>query len=818
MNTKAVTILTLLGAAIISSVYNDRSGTDTSSPALLAAQAAPETQQAGSGVEVSHRKGADSVSEPRPLPEDPLPKPAAITHVSPDPESADPEADEPALAPPLSDPVPVTPVARKTPGRAAEAASGPDKMLWALLAQDRTAELRAEVVRLSLRDPEWEAPAGLMDEADILDETARIINAAAAQQFGFVISQIRTRPALLRCERPDMVWAANEAVYQEMSPEEGMDAVLRNMSGCLGTQELREETVLKTARFASRAEMERLQMTLSDETLDQAFMDAAEISDIRVLDQWVASAKSPRFVRPGDQDVAQKTGDPSLVEGDLRPVPGGSLYFQEPDDARMISTTEALSGTGTGEGGSANVEAVYVATSPVDAETRKAADRLSEADLSPDQLARMGWFFYQSGDPRRASAMFRQARLGGYEGQDAVDGQVLSEIAYEDYVSAEALIPSERPESWREDQTYLIAASDLVAHSDRKDGDVLRRGDLKLTPEQAGRIQEAALRSGSWDLTEKLGWHAHRIAGCSPAIPWWRMSAEKNPDLEPAAFGLAMCLAGTDSPEMRDIRTRWSPVSPRIAMIFGDWQHTALASRPSPRPGSLSGEVRGDLADPAMAPGTPTVITAADAHRYAQTPDPVPQPAPGGDEVGKITVANSQPAQAAPHRSSPRKASDAGAVTASAPLAEGWRLMELGRPMEAVEAFRQAARSGSDAQRRDAAYGESLAYLREGLYVEAQKAITKEPQNRERAEEVSAAILAEQALDQFSSNKIRTARDALEKRAAIAPETPDLMTLRGWTLWRSGNKSGARKVWEQAASLGDANATEALAETRVENR
>ncbi|MBX8827706.1 cellulose synthase, partial [Ochrobactrum sp. SFR4] len=72
------------------------------------------------------------------------------------------------------------------------------------------------------------------------------------------------------------------------------------------------------------------------------------------------------------------------------------------------------------------------------------------------------------------------------------------------------------------------------------------------------------------------------------------------------------------------------------------------------------------------------------------------------------------------------------APTGGNAVAHGWCLMEMNRPLEAVKSFESALATGSAQDRSDAAYGQSLAYLRVGLVDKAAVSAIKAPMRKAR--------------------------------------------------------------------------------------
>lgn len=149
-------------------------------------------------------------------------------------------------------------------------------------------------------------------------------------------------------------------------------------------------------------------------------------------------------------------------------------------------------------------------------------------------------------------------------------------------------------------------------------------------------------------------------------------------------------------------------------------------------------------------------------------------------------------------------------LSARAALTRGWCLMEANRPLEAAEAFERALETRDARNRSDAAYGQSLAYLRAGLVDQAAVAAAKAPQQRRRVAELQSSILAERALGAFENGRYVEALIALDKRAEIAPERIDLMVLRGYAYLNLNRRQDARRVFEAAAGTGSREALRGL--------
>ena len=156
------------------------------------------------------------------------------------------------------------------------------------------------------------------------------------------------------------------------------------------------------------------------------------------------------------------------------------------------------------------------------------------------------------------------------------------------------------------------------------------------------------------------------------------------------------------------------------------------------------------------------------------------------------------------------KAIGGGGGSGGGGLASAWKLLDANRPMEAAQTFGAALASGSAATRAEAAYGQSLAYLRMGLVEKAALAAVKAPQNPKRAAELQSSILADRATTAFRQGRYTDALVALDQRAAIARERIDLMVLRGYANLQLNRRKEAERVFLAAAGTGNAKAAEGL--------
>jgi len=134
---------------------------------------------------------------------------------------------------------------------------------------------------------------------------------------------------------------------------------------------------------------------------------------------------------------------------------------------------------------------------------------------------------------------------------------------------------------------------------------------------------------------------------------------------------------------------------------------------------------------------------------------------------------------------------------ASADLARGWKLLNLGRPSESAQAFEAAMASGAGSVRRDAAYGRAIALNSAGETGEASRSASSAPLNEKQRSDVGAQLLASRAWDAYNAERYREALSWLDRRAAFVAEPRDLMQLRAWCLQKLKRAEAAEAVQSQ---------------------
>lgn len=407
-----------------------------------------------------------------------------------------------------------------------------------------------------------------------------------------------------------------------------------------------------------------------------------------------------------------------------------------------------------------------------------AVETLAEKDgLASDALL-LGWYFLQHQQTAKAAEWFTRAR-GREDTAEASQGLALALIEEKRLGEAEAVAYPWRDASAEMGKVYLAAAAGLLGIEP----------PTRIEPEVLERIVTAVAAAKDPATAQQLGWYAYALGQERTAGQWFATALQWKPNDEPSAYGLALTRnALGDKAGLGELKRQWRGRSDRIDAIGRPASRRTKAMR---RTGQIDPQTTG-----AVRQAETKVTSEASAASRSQ-----------------VVVADAAPVPTGCARTDLHST-----ATGSAALRRGWCLMELDRPAEAVLAFEAAMTGGSNAVRRDAAYGQSLAYLRSRLTNEAAVAAAKMPQPRDRALQLEEAILSMRAGDLFGKKRYAETLLTLDQRARIAPERRDLMALRGYAYLALGRRDEARQIFEALRAAGDKEGQRGLAAIQAATR
>ncbi|AGA09923.1 cellulose synthase [Sinorhizobium meliloti] len=417
------------------------------------------------------------------------------------------------------------------------------------------------------------------------------------------------------------------------------------------------------------------------------------------------------------------------------------------------------------------------ATLEVDPKYLQRLERLAETEGSASDALLLGWYQLRRKNMSEAERWFRLAR-DKQDSAPASQGLALVLIERKAPEEAEKVLYPWRDSSSDAQATYFAATANLLAIDP----------PVALGTDVLHRIAQETMKSRDAATAQQFGWYARLLGQPATAVEWFSTALRWKPDDEPSAYGLAISRNELgDRAGVAEIQRFWAAKSDRIARL-GDEEDGPPKANAAP-------------------PGSATIAAGSAPIRMATAPEGAP--------LGRAARGS----QAAPRKlSGCRTTIDPRGLPPGAALARGWCLMDLNRPLEAAEAFEVALRAPASSLREDAAYGQSLAYLRAGLTGKAAVAATRSPQSLARSNELQTAILADRAVAAFDAGRYNETLLFLEQRRQLATERTDLMVLRGYAYLKLKRYAQAKRIFEAAAATGNRDAIRGLSDVLAEQQ
>ncbi|MEX2695657.1 cellulose synthase [Rhizobium mongolense] len=439
----------------------------------------------------------------------------------------------------------------------------------------------------------------------------------------------------------------------------------------------------------------------------------------------------------------------------------------------------------------------FVADGNADPKLDVAADyvsrvaRLAETQgLASDALL-LGWYQLRRENAPEAETWFRAARAK-QDSASASQGLALALVARKAPQEAEDVMYRWRSDSKDATDTYLAAAANLMA----------LQPPANISEDVLGRMAKEVIAQKYVPAAQQFGWYARSLNQPQTAARWFETALRWKPDDEPSAYGLAITREQlNDRRGVAEVQRLWAGRSQRIATLDDTSLSASSVEAPVQAPARLPQSV------------ARAAVPAQPAYGGGATEPPGLAVRTEGSAMERVTV---QRGTRKPRGCS--TTTDASLLSPDAALSRGWCLMDLNRPMEAVAAFERALKGSARQTREDAAYGQSLAYLRAGLSNNAAVAATRAPQSRERAAELQVSILADRALAAYGAKRYRETLIYLDQRAQIKRETIDLMVLRGYCYLNLEMYGDAARIFNAAAATGSKDANRGLADLKRATR
>jgi tetratricopeptide (TPR) repeat protein len=421
--------------------------------------------------------------------------------------------------------------------------------------------------------------------------------------------------------------------------------------------------------------------------------------------------------------------------------------------------------------------------------------RLAETDKLASDALLLGWYNIRQKNMAEAEKWFRKAREEE-DSASASQGLALALIDRNEPREAEDVMYKWRKASDDALATYLAATANLLA----------LEPPVVLPPDVLQRIAAETVARKDAATAQQFGWYSLAFRQTPLALQWFSTALGWKPDDEPSAYGMAVSyhdlrnLAG-----LRGIQQQWAGRSQRIAdvgtarMVDQSGQTVAPITVPP---------IAAQVTTPAPTHAPQGEATVVYNPPVVQQLEPLRKQARRPMQAQRETSTASRPRSCAAYPDPQR-------LPAQQALDLGWCLMETNRPAEALKAFESAIESGQSNVKSDAAYGQSLAYLRMGLTDHAAVSATKSSMDRPRATELQVSILADRAVSAFGSKRYAETLLLLDQRARLADERTDLMVLRGYSYLAMGRYGEAAQIFESLTAIGNRDGIRGLAAVRA---
>ena len=614
--------------------------------------------------------------------------------------------------------------------------------------QGDTRRLEAELARLRALYPEWKPPADLTSPAQTGDpELERLWKLYAEGKIAEV------RAAIAQRGTRDPNWRAPADLLARLDVAEAAQRLINASNARQWEQVIRIGT--ETPALLTCANVDALWRVA------EAFVQTGRPERARDAYAYVLGNCNTPAERVGTMQKALATLPDALTDG---------LLAQE-RQTEFSSIRDEIARRRIGR-------AAEDPKLAVSADDSRRVEALAGAATTPDDAILLGFYALRHNDPVKAEALFQSAlqRKGGAK---AAEGAVLALAANRKYLEAEALGAQWLEAGATNRKAYLDAVTSLITQEPAP----------KLDRAVVERIAKTVATDRYAPGAAGLGWYAFNSGQVSPAETWFETALSWDRGYEPAAYGLALARQRLrDQAGLRAIVSEWGSRSERIAALLDPRRNRAPRGQDMRSQDTRSQDAYGqqqrreDVATP-----------------ITRERDPV-EPAPGRPlraRAARQTIQADIDAEPVRRRqaAAPAASNCGNGQSGTAALQRGWCLLNLKRPAAAAAAFDAAMRSSSGQVAADAAMGKTYAKLQQGLTAEANVAAASTNPSPARRRELSALLLSERFYAQYDNKDYNGALVTLSERARLAPETTDLMQMRGWSYFHLGRYDDANRVF-----------------------
>lgn len=703
--------------------------------------------------------------------------------------------------------------------------------MWKLYSENKIADVRKAISDRQTREPEWQVPADLLERLALAEAREQLVNASDIKQYDTVIRVASSNPAMLTCGDVDVLWRVAEAFALTDRKPRSIDAYLYVLNTCEKPEE-RLATIQKAMVVLSRPELERLLAAEKTTEGKPEFEPVrGEIARRAVVE---ADADPTVTVAPAELALVEKLANEGGLQSDdlmlgwyylRRENPAlaltwfGKAYTKQNDAASAQGLALSLINLDRPQEAenilyqwrdtSDEVRAVYMAAVanmlaiqpppafPPEVLARAVAEIAKTKDAASAQ--QLGWYADSFNQFETAARWFRTALEWKADDEPSAYGLALMAWKLGDRASMQAVQTawagrSERIPTVGEPSIQTAA----LEASKRRQVEIGYAAD----PNAPRPIQSISVTSGA-----QMPMQRQPVA----AQPGYPQPAPQQPVYQQTpqqAYQQPAYPQPVQQPQYQQPTyqqpTYQQPVQQAPVYQQPTYQQPPVYQQPAQQ----------------------QPIYQQPAQPYSQNQQPYYPPVaqqqvemPRQAAAASYTTEQPQVVRSQPRRSSGksdrvrpsgcRSTMDPEGLSPQAALTRGWCLMEANRPIEAAKAFEVALR-GNGQTKSDAAYGQSLAYMRVGMTDSAAVAATKAPFSNSRAVEVNSAMLAARANSAFQNKRYTETLLALDERARISPEQTGLMILRGYAYLSLKRFGDAERVFRAAAAAGSKDARRGL--------
>ncbi|WP_394690705.1 hypothetical protein [Hoeflea sp.] len=377
---------------------------------------------------------------------------------------------------------------------------------------------------------------------------------------------------------------------------------------------------------------------------------------------------------------------------------------------------------------------------PVPSASRQLLELEARKIRRPEDLSLLGWHDIKVEQPRSASEWFAIA-MEVQPGPQNAKGMYLSlerqKLDREAYEFAATHLPD-----LSDDPVFLMNV--LSARFGNP-------GEDPIGEEAVLAYSTAIMETSAADHAEILGWYAYNSRQFEASEAWFRQSYAWEASAD-RLKGLALALRQSGNKRgFAALKRDFAEVYPEI------WSEIAAASAPK---GGNAASVK-----------TPAREVRASYVKHFEAKN---YPACLRD-IDRLGSGGSKPSVA---------------------VIRGWCEIGLKRFSDARISFERGM-AGKGQVRADAVYGAALALLGSRLTDEAEALISAYPVSATRDRELRAEIYYQRARSAFDHQQFDRVLNALDARAQLVAEPRDLMQMRGWAYYHSGQSARATAVFKQ---------------------